>query len=265
MNKLYIIAGLLVTLTFACTNSDGASENKTNEEEVDKAPTLVQQIITETRKKYGSDAIDKKSIRFKFREYTYKYIPSIDGIIRSRTKKDSVGTITHDEWKNEDLSRLIGDTRVDLDDKTKKLYINAINSVFYFAFLPKSLSDPAVNTKLLDTVEISETPYFKIQVTFNEEGGGEDHEDIFLYWIHTKNYTMDFLAYKYFTEGGGMRFREAINPRTVNGIIFQDYINYKPSNKEQNFLELDYAFNKGDLTEVSRIELEDVEVSDISE
>ena len=263
MNKFKIFYFFAVILIAGCSTDQVDSEKPSDKTKTKEAATLVQQIISATREYYGSDEIDSKSITFKFREHTYTFSPSINGLARTRVTKDSTGNLIRDEWKNEEVSRIINEELTPIDDKTKKLYMNSINSVFYFAFLPKSLNDPAVIPQLLDTVEIKGEPYHKIQVTFQEEGGGEDHEDIFLYWIHTENNTMDYLAYKYFTEGGGMRFREAINPRTVNGIVFQDYINYKPSKEEQAFSELDKAFNNGALTEVSRIELKDVVVSDV--
>lgn len=263
MNKFKFFYLFVFVFLVACSSDETDSEKYADDTTIKEAPTLVQKIISATCEHYGSDKIDSKSIAFKFREHTYTYSPSINGLARTRVTKDSTGNIIRDEWKNEEVSRIINEELTPLNDKTKNLYMNSINSVFYFAFLPKSLNDPAVIPELLDTVEIAGEPYHKIQVTFQEEGGGEDHEDIFLYWIHTENNTMDYLAYKYFTEGGGMRFREAINPRSVNGIVFQDYINYKPSKEEQEFSELDKAFNNGELTEVSRIELTDVVVSDV--
>lgn len=265
MNKFKFFYFFAIILIAGCSTDQVDSEKSSSETRAEGVPTLVQKIISATRDHYGSDKIDSKSIAFKFREHTYTYSPSVDGLTRSRITEDTTGRLIQDKWQHDDILRTIDTVNSPLDDKTKKLYMNSINSVFYFAFLPKSLNDPAVIPELLDTVEIAGEPYHKIQVTFQEEGGGEDHEDIFLYWIHTENNTMDYLAYKYFTEGGGMRFREAINPRSVNGIVFQDYINYKPSKEEQAFSELDKAFNKGVLTEVSRIELKDVVVSDVSD
>lgn len=37
---------------------------------------------------------------------------------------------------------------------------------------------------------------------------------------------MDFLAYEYNVNGGGVLFREAFNSRMIEGMRFQDYINY---------------------------------------
>jgi hypothetical protein len=97
-------------------------------------------------------------------------------------------------------------------------------------------------------------------VTFRQESGGEDFEDVFVYWFATDDYSMDFLAYSYHTDGGGMRFRKAKNKRTVNGLVFQDYDNYKADPDTYNVEELDKAFENAKLELLSKIELENIEV-----
>ncbi len=59
------------------------------------------------------------------------------------------------------------------------------------------------------------------KLTFNEDSGGDDFEDVFIYWFNTETYRMDYLAYEYHTDEGGMRFREAFNPREINGVLMQ--------------------------------------------
>ncbi|MEO0474056.1 MAG: DUF6503 family protein, partial [Bacteroidota bacterium] len=77
-----------------------------------------------------------------------------------------------------------------------------------------------------------------------------------------KDHSLDFLAYSYETEGGGYRMREAINRRMINGVLVQDYINYKPVDEENVVLEeLDQVYEKGGLEELSRIINEEVYVT----
>ena len=102
--------------------------------------------------------------------------------------------------------------------------------------------------------------YHKIQVTFAEEGGGKDFDDVFIYWIHDQNYTVDFLAYEYHVDGGGLRFRKAYNSREVSGIRFSDHVNYKADPASWKVQDLDRAYSEGALKELSKIELESVEV-----
>jgi len=72
---------------------------------------------------------------------------------------------------------------------------------------------------------------------------------------------MDYLAYS-FTEADetSFRFRTAYNPRVVNGVKFQDYVNYKPTDNSYGVDEAEGLYNEGKLEELSRILTENVVV-----
>ena len=68
------------------------------------------------------------------------------------------------------------------------------------------------------------------------------------------------MAYSYAeNDGTGYRFRKAYNPRKINGILFLDYINYKPKG-EIKITDFEELFKKGDLEELSKIELLNIQV-----
>ena len=138
--------------------------------------------------------------------------------------------------------------------------ITFVNSVVYFALLPYGLNDQAVNKIYVGQSTIKDEVYHKIKVTFNQEGGGEDFQDVFIYWVGEDDHKVDYLAYSYETDGGGIRFREAYNERVINGVRFVDYVNYKPKDI-QDLEVLDQEFEKGNLEELSKIELTDIKVN----
>jgi hypothetical protein len=75
---------------------------------------------------------------------------------------------------------------------------------------------------------------------------------------------MDYLAYSYLEDEGGTRFRKAYNRRRVNGLIFQDYVNYKGPNPDS----LEYIsnlFKRGVLDTLSLIELDQLRVEPFDE
>ena len=106
--------------------------------------------------------------------------------------------------------------------------------------------------------DIKGKTYLEVQVTFKKENGGEDFDDIFLYWFDKEDQSLDYLAYLYHTDDGGIRFRETINQREVNGSIIQDYINFKPENKNIDINTIREIYNNGKLIELSRIINENV-------
>jgi hypothetical protein len=118
-----------------------------------------------------------------------------------------------------------------------------------------------VNKKYLGETTINDQAYYKVQVTFSADGGGEDFDDVYLYWFNQQTFTMDYLAYSFAEDDEtSFRFRVAYNPRVVNGVRFQDYINYKPENNSFSVDQVEEMYKKGELIELSRIETENVVV-----
>jgi hypothetical protein len=132
--------------------------------------------------------------------------------------------------------------------------------VAYFAFLPYGLNDAAVFKTYLGDTEIDGKNYHKVKVTFSEDGGGEDFDDIFIYWFNQETNLIDFLAYSYHTDGGGVRFRKVIRKHEIAGLILQDYENYKPEDKNTPVEEMEDLYKSGELELLSEINLENVMV-----
>lgn len=218
-----------------------------------------QEIVDRCLRVHGGEHYLHARIEFDFRDRHY-ITKRNDGIFsKERILKDST-TVTHDILTNEGFVREINGVKAAIPDSMAVKYTASVNSVIYFALLPYALNDPSVNKKLLGTTEIEGRPYYKVQVTFGPDGG-EGQQDIFYYWIHRKDFTLDFMAYHYLEDGEwDTRFRKAYNRSTVGGILFQDYINYKPGKPGQPFEQIEELFKSQGLTELSRIELRNITV-----
>jgi hypothetical protein len=59
---------------------------------------------------------------------------------------------------------------------------------------------------------------------------------------------------------GGIRFREANNPRIITGMRFVDYNNYKIDDYNTDLCNLDELFEEGKLELLSTIKTEDIVV-----
>lgn len=224
-----------------------------------EAPLTVQNVVDKAINVACNGQCDHAMIDFTFRDRCY--VSKRDGgkYQLERITSDSLG-VTHDILSNEGFRRFRNDTLVSVPDSMAIKYSNSVNSVHYFAQLPYGLNAPAVNKELLGEDTIKGEPYFEVAVHFNEDGGGTDFEDTFVYWIHKDNFTVDYLAYAYATDGGGIRFREAYNERVVEGIRFVDYNNFKPESQDIELSELDDLFEEGKLKLLSKIETESVGV-----
>jgi len=218
-----------------------------------------QKLIDKTIEVAGGEAYTGSLIEFDFRRAHYKGRKDSDGFKMSRLFYNDTAKV-YDAMTEEVFVRTINGLNVQLEDSSINKFRNSINSVFYFALLPFGLNDAAVQKNYIDQVTINDTEYHKVRVTFSQEGGGEDFEDVYIYWINAENNKIDYLAYSFEVNGGGLRFRAAYNERYVNGIRFVDYVNYKANPKEHNLMELDLLFEEGELEELSRIELENIKV-----
>lgn len=213
-----------------------------------------QKIIDKVIKKHGGKNYKDAHFEYDFRKHHFIY--HFDNGMYKYERYDQA-TDTKDVLTNEGISRYRAGKQLKLSVKETKSFAGVVNSVHYFAFLPYFLNDAAVHKDLMGTSSINGTDYYKIKVTFDEEGGGQDHDDIYIYWINKKDHTLDYLAYSFHVNGGGVRFRSSYNRRSIGGIIFQDYVNYKHA-KSTPVEDLDRYFESGELTELSRIELKNI-------
>lgn len=219
-----------------------------------------QQIIDKTIETAGGEKYDAATIHFTFRDTKYSSHRKNGNYELTRTSTDSLGE-TRDVLTNSGFERFANGTKLILADSTATKYANSVNSVHYFVQLPFGLNDPAVNKELVGEAEINGKKYYEIKVTFSEEGGGVDHEDEYVYWINKDDFMMDYFAYKFYTDKGGIRFRKAYNPRMVNGIRFVDYENYKLEPWQSVDLKtVDELFDAEKLELLSKIKTEDISV-----
>lgn len=221
----------------------------------DEDKLTAEAIINKTIENAGGDRYKRATIEFKFRDHTYKSTRRAGKFYLERQITDTIG-IVRDVVSNTGYQRFVNDSIVTVPDSMSVRYASSINSVHYFAHLPYALNDRAVNKELAGEAEIKGQPYYQLKITFQQEGGGADHHDEFMYWIHKDNYTIDYLAYKFLVNQGGIRFREAYNQRVIEGIRFADYRNYTIDDFNSKLRNLDEIFEQGDLELMSTIETE---------
>lgn len=218
-----------------------------------------QKIIDKTIAAHGGEVLNNVLISFDFRDKHY-LIRKEDGQFQyERIFQDSLGKV-RDILTNAGFTRLINDEPVEVSEAFQRKYANSVNAVVYLFLLPYGLNDKAVNKTYLGETSINGIPYDEIMVTFDEQGGGEDHEDTYLYWINKQQHTMDFFAYSFHTDGGGTRFREATNQRKIEGVLFSDYVNYTYAGDSVALDTYENLFQEDNLEEVSKIIMKNIEI-----
>jgi len=242
----YALLLLIVCFSLSCKENEGRN---------------AQDIVDKAIAQAGGERYNNSKIEFDFRDKNYCALRN-DNDFKLERQSFTDTLVTTDILTNSYFLRIENEKQVALEDSTKTKFSNSVNSVHYFAVLPYGLNDAAAKKTFLGEVKIKGKTYYKIEVTFSEEDGGTDFDDVFLYWINSDNYLVDYLAYEFHVDGGGMRFREAYNERIVNGIRFVDYKNYKPIDPEVKLHDLDIEFGTSKLELLSKIELENVKVEE---
>lgn len=213
-------------------------------------------VIASAIKAHGGKKYDQAAYAFEFRGKAYSFKNS-DAGYEYTLKQNKNNKETYDVLTNNGFTRTVDGVPQAISAKNAKRYGNALNSVIYFALLPYKLDDPAVKKKYMGITTIKGKVYETVEVSFGEENGGTDHDDVFYYWVNQKTQRVDYLAYLFHVNNGGVRFRSAYNARQVEGIYFQDYVNYKAP-KDTPLKDLPLLYDTGKLEELSRIELKNI-------
>ena len=246
-------AGLLFALG-GCGSPDAPADSSPSAEAV----------IDSAIAAHGGEVLDHAVVRFDFRGDDYQVRQDGGAFRFQRTYTDSLGQTVREVMSNDSLYRTVDGAPVSLSDDERQSLRTTVNSVTYFALLPHPLDDSAVQATYDGRDTVRSTPYHRIRVTFQQEGGGQDWEDIFYYWFHTDTYAMDYLSYAFGLSEGeerGTRFREAYNVRQINGVRFADYHNYTDTTlTPEEMASYPNRLENGTLELVSEIQLDSLGV-----
>ena len=232
-------------------------------------PPSAQAVVDSAIAAHGGAALDQALVTFNFRGDQYRIRQNEGRFHYRRTYTDSLGRTVRDGLTNEGVYRVVNGDTVSLSTEEKSALTTTVNSVSYFALLPHPLQDPAVQPKYGGRDTLDGVPYHRIRVTFQQQGGGEDWQDVFMYWFRTDTYAMDYLSYAFGLAPGdtdtGTRFREAYNVRRINGVRVADYMNYTSDTLATNRMHLYPSLWKQDALElVSRVEIDSVQVKPLA-
>ena len=249
---------LLPLLLAACTAADTEpAPYVARPAALTRADTLVLAAIDSA----GQWDLDQATVSFRFRDGVYGVDRRGGAYVYTRSFLDSTGARVEDVLTNDGFTRTLNGRAAYLRPKQDSAAREALNSVVYFAFLPRWLADPGAVRAYDGRDTLRDRAYHRIRVRFREEGGGVDYQDEFLYWFDADDLSLDYLAYSYLTNEGGVRFRESFNARDVGGVTVRDYRNYRPGPGEDLRLdEIAEAWEVGDLELLSTVALEEVRV-----
>lgn len=217
---------------------------------------------------HGGDVLDRAVVRFTFRGDAFTLCRNAGRFRYERATTDSLGRAVVEGLTNTDVYRVVAGDTVALSPDARGAVATAVNSVAYFALLPYPLQDPPVQATYAGPDTVAGAAYHRVAVSF-DQGGGQDYEDVFLYWFAQDDHAMDYLAYAFGVGGPaadrGTRFREATNVRTVGGVRWADYENYRaPTLGPSSLARYPSAWANDAVEHVSTVALQDISVTPIA-
>jgi hypothetical protein len=220
-------------------------------------------ILEKSANFHGLSVFQNAEISYNFRGSKFYQKTNAEHFVfcKIQTKEN---TVIVDSLTNTGFSRHINGEAVALPDSIKDKKARSLNSVVYFASLPFRFLDDAVIAENLGLEEINGETLHKIEIRFKKEGGGDDHDDVFIAWFSSENFRLVYLAYEYHTNGGGMRFRKAKTYHRLAGITLISYENYKAKNKLA-LRDIAAAFGRKELSYISDIHLENIAIKKVNE
>ena len=132
-----------------------------------KKKLTAQQIVDKSILASGTDKVSNSEIKFEFRDKQYSAIRN-NGKFKLIRSFDSI----KDVLSNSGFERFINEKSIIVVDSMALKYSNSVNSVHYFSVLPYGLNDKAVRKKRLPSSTINGKEYYKIEITFSENGAG---------------------------------------------------------------------------------------------
>ena len=223
-------------------------------------------LIDRAREHHGSAVLDRAEVTFSFRGTPFVLRRDGGRFRYARATTDSLGRTVEEAVDNDGAHRTVDGAEVALDSAEAARVATAVNSVAYFALLPAGLADPAVRARRLAPDRVGGQDYDRVEVSFAQDGGGQDHQDRYVYWLRPSDGEIGHYAYSYLETPGdtaraatGTRFRVPIGARRVGGVLFQDWQNLSAdsSGRLERFGAL---YDAGRTFEVSQVVLDSVRV-----
>ena len=187
-------------------------------------------LLDRARTHHGSALLEEAEVSFRFRGTPYTARRDGGAFRYARTRTDSLGRTVDEVLTNDGVARRVDGAEVALTATEAEALAESIDSVVYFALLPRALSDPAVRARLLTPDRVGGEDYDRVEVTFAGDGA-DAVEDRYVYWLRDDG-QIGAYAYSYRPTPGdtsrtetGTRFRVPIGGARVGGVLFQDWRN----------------------------------------
>lgn len=247
MNKILLSSVLLLAL-YSCNNSSTETLDTAYDQE------KVLQNILET---HGVKSFDENTIHLKIEntKYTHRMMEGRPFLSQERIKDLQTHKAT---YYGGTVNYLIDGSLQDESTYPRMMLERSLYGFLQTYFIPFTLRTNDVKWSSLPEVTIRSAEYFVLQGQITNEIPLPP--DTYILYIDKEKFTIDYLALRHPLTSNVNQFRRMINPRKINGVLFQDYIIFTPKDSTIPLEQLYEYFNKTDLKVIRTIALNEIEV-----
>ncbi len=214
------------------------------------------EVLEQAAEAHGLTREARLDVAFTFRGVPHRIHLDGTDVRYERTVDDAVHRLVGDQ-----LTIVSDGEPLEVEPARADALRRSLNSVAYFATLPRPLFDDAVIATALGRTRLADQRWDTVEVRFRAEGGGDDHEDVFRYWFDPKTHEMGFLAYTFAVNEGGVRLRRVVRRHEHDGVVLVDWANHGLDGPDHTIDDAVAAYERGELPQLSTIALEDVELT----
>lgn len=244
---------LLLLLTILCINVS-CKKSSPNSKDLDQTSS---QLFQKTLNTHGLTKFETSLLKFNFGTTEYTITELNNRALYTMTRY-----LDHNVYKAiYDGGYLTYSINNELQEDSDFPYQIVQRSLYGFAYcysIPFSLQTNDVILERKTDVEIRNQDYYTLDVTFTKIP--DTPEDQIILYINKETNIIDYTAIKHLLTDFKPQFRRMINPRYIDGILFQDYIQFSSDNDDLKIDQYYSKYNSAELKDLRKVEITNIEV-----
>lgn len=138
----------------------------------------------------------------------------------------------------------------------------SIYGLLYSLSIPHNLNSTSIALEQLEDVTIRSKPYYVLKATSQDLQ--EEKDNTIILYASKKDYTLEYVALDYNALALQKQFRRLTNPRRINTLLFQDVTIFVATDSTLALKDYYTHYNNPQLKHTKTIELQNIEVKELS-
>jgi len=222
-------------------------------------------LLENTINAHGGNLYKNSIISFKFKSFNYT-LKRDDNDYEYQMIREEKDVLKEAKTFNGGFEYFEDGEQKELSARLSSMFTNRINSMAYWIYIPYEFSTNDAIKEYIGKDVLRGNEYHKLKITYRQFEGLPEDDRIYILWIDTKKFEIDFVAVGNLNDTNGKKFYAAGNKRKIKGMLFSDYemYNTKTKSKEINFEDLGTSYNIGAMLRDNIVTYENISVERVN-